>query len=83
MIKYTSESQLSIEEFKTPFQRKLSSKNRWVKLSQIVPWDKFASAYISMMNKGFGRPGVSSRVVLGALIMDHYKIRVDSDIFLG
>ena len=71
MIRYTPENQLSIEEFKTPFQNSLSTDNRWVKLSKLVPWDTFAAKYILMMNSGFGRPGTSPRVVLGALIIKH------------
>jgi IS5 family transposase len=73
MVRYVSEKQLSIEEFKTPFQAKLSAENRWVKLSKAVPWDEFASAYIAMMNTGHGRPGVSPRIVLGALIIKHME----------
>jgi len=73
MIKYTSERQLSIEEFKTPFQAKLLESNRWVQLSKVVPWDKFASAYMSMMTADFGRPGISPRIVLGALIIKHLE----------
>lgn len=73
MIKYTSERQISIEEFKTPFQARLLENNRWVQLSKIVPWDKFASVYMSMMNVGFGRPGISPRTVLGALIIKHLE----------
>lgn len=73
MIKYNSENQLSIEEFKTPFQSTLLPDNKWVKLSKIVPWDKFASAYMSMMDTGFGRPGISPRIVLGALIIKHLE----------
>jgi IS5 family transposase len=73
MIRYIPENQLSIEEFKTPFEVILSSDNRWVKLSEIVNWDKFAQKYILMMNQGFGRPGVSPRVVLGALIIKHME----------
>ena len=73
MIKYTSERQLSIEEFKTPFQATLLTDNKWVTLSKIVPWDKFASAYMSMMNVGFGRPGITPRIVLGALIIKHLE----------
>ena len=61
MVKYNSERQLTIEEFKTPFQTSLLADNRWVKLSKVVPWDKFASAYMSMMTVDFGRPGVSPR----------------------
>jgi len=71
MINYISENQLTIEEFKTPFQTSLLSDNRWVRLSSVVPWDDFASAYISMMNSDFGRPGISPRLVLGALIIKH------------
>ena len=73
MIKYTSENQLSIEEFKTPFQAKLLESNRWVQLSRVVPWDKFALAYMSMMTTDFGRPGISPRIVLGALIIKHLE----------
>lgn len=83
MIKYTSENQLSIEEFKTPFQARLSADNRWVKLSQSVPWDKFASAYMSMINAGFGRPGVSPRIVLGALIIKHLEKLDDRGVILA
>ncbi len=73
MINYISEHQLTIDEFKTPFQTSLLPDNRWVSLSTKVPWDDFASAYISMMNAGFGRPGVSPRLVLGALIIKHHE----------
>ena len=73
MVKYTSERQLSIEEFKTPFQATLLADNKWITLSKIVPWDRFASAYMSMMNVDFGRPGISPRIVLGALIIKHLE----------
>ena len=73
MIRYESTNQLTIEEFKTPFQTSLLPDNRWVKLSKKVPWDKFASQYISIMDESFGRPGVSPRIVLGALIIKHLE----------
>ena len=73
MIKYSSDRQLTIEEFKTPFQTSLLADNRWVKLSKLVPWDKFASVYMSMMTVDFGRPGISPRIVLGALIIKHLE----------
>lgn len=62
---------MSIEEFKTPFQNSLLPDNRWVVLSKLVPWDLFASIYISMMDVDKGRPGISPRMVLGALIIKH------------
>jgi hypothetical protein len=73
MVKYNSDRQLTIEEFKTPFQTSLLADNRWVKLSKVVPWDKFASVYMSMMTVDFGRPGISPRIVLGALIIKHLE----------
>lgn len=83
MIKYDSASQLTIEEFKTPFQTSLLSENRWVTLSKLVPWDKFASIYISKMAKGFGRPGISPRAVLGALIIKHIEKLDDRGVILS
>ena len=83
MVHYISEKQLTIEEFKTPFQQKLSADNRWVKLSQVVPWDDFASAYMSMMNTTHGRPGVSPRLVLGALIIKHLEKLDDRGVILA
>jgi hypothetical protein len=73
MINYTSSQQLSISEFKTPFETSLREDNRWVILSKLVPWDTFASLYISLMNMDLGRPGISPRMVLGALIIKHHQ----------
>ena len=71
MIDYISEKQLSISEFKTPFNTSLLTDNRWIKLASIVPWETFANLYISLMNTSQGRPGISPRIVLGALIIKH------------
>jgi len=71
MITYISKKQLSISEFKTPFKTELLTDNRWVELASIVPWDTFASLYISLMNSSQGRPGISPRTILGALIIKH------------
>ena len=73
MIKYESPQQLKIEEFRTPFLKSLLPDNRWVKLSSVVPWDRFASIYLSAMDKEMGRPGISPRVVLGSLIIKHLE----------
>ena len=73
MVRYISEKQLTIEEFKTPFRANLSAENRWVKLARVVPWDKFASIYMTLMSSDLGRPGVSPRTVLGALIIKHLE----------
>ena len=83
MIKYIPESQLSIEEFKTPFETSLSADNRWVELSKIVPWDYFASIYIELMSSNIGRPGLSPRIILGALIIKHKEKLDDRGVILA
>ncbi len=71
MIKYEPAAQIKIEEFKTSFAKKLLPNNRWVILSQIVQWNKFASIYMSVMSDEVGRNGISPRIVLGTLIIRH------------
>jgi len=45
MITYKSQKQLTLEGFETPFEVKLDADNRWVRLSQYIPWDELASGY--------------------------------------
>ena len=71
MIRYESTKQLTIQEFKTPFQTSLCLIIGGLSLLKWFPGDKFASIYISMMNKGFGRPAVSPLIILGARIIKH------------
>ena len=71
MIRYTSTAQLSIEEFKTPFQLALSADNRWVKLSRLLPWDELAQVYYKKLNHKQGRAALDARVAIGAMLIKH------------
>lgn len=71
MIRYQSQKQLRIEEFKTPFQQKLDPANRWVELSKKIPWDSLASIYYKSLSSGHGRPGIDARRIIGAIIIKH------------
>ena len=71
MIRYRSEKQLSLDEFDWPFQVKLDDQNRWVKLSELLPWDEMAEGYYQGMSKTKGRPGKDARLVIGAVIIKH------------
>jgi len=51
MIRYKSSRQLSISEFKMPFEAKLDENNRWVVLSKIVPWEEFAPSFVQNQGK--------------------------------
>ena len=59
-----------IFDFHIPFGGKLRSDNRWVILSQQIPWDQIESEYAGLFQgSNVGCPAKSSRVALGALII--------------
>ena len=71
MIRYNSAKQVKIEEFSTPFEMNMDPNNRWVKLSNTVPWDELAAIYHQSMDKDKGAPIKDARLVIGALIIKH------------
>ena len=73
MIRYKSSNQLSIEEFRTPFDIHLHPANRWVKLAHMLPWDDMASIYYKSMSSDKGAPGIDARIVIGAMIIKHME----------
>ena len=68
MIKYTSQNQIKLELFEHPFERALDKSNRWVKLSELIPWDNLAALYSKKLQSDSGRESVDIRTVLAALI---------------
>lgn len=71
MINYTSQNQLKLELFKHPFETELDKENRWVKLAEVIPWDKLAAVYGSKLRADRGRRSVNIRTVIAALIIKH------------
>jgi len=65
MIRYQSHKQLPLAEFDWPFQEKLDANNRWVKLSECIPWDELAEAYYQGLSEKRGRPTKDARLVIG------------------
>lgn len=69
---YQSPGQLFLEGFETPFEQHLSSKNRWVKLARLIPWDELVGLYEKQMrNSATGASNINPRVVLGAVMIKH------------
>jgi len=68
---YVSPNQLTICGFQSPFEQALSSTNRWVRLSSLIPWDKIVNQYDMQFKSDEGRPPISGRVVLGAVVIKH------------
>lgn len=71
MIRTTSAKQLTIAEFDWPFETVLDKNNRWVKLSQCIPWDDLAESYYQGLEADRGRPLKAARLVIGAVIVKH------------
>lgn len=79
MIRYRSQKQLTLAEFDWPFQVALDKNNRWVKLSECIPWDEMAEGYYRGMSKNKGRPGKDARLVIGAVIIKHKLCMSDEE----
>jgi hypothetical protein len=79
MVKYTSHRQLSFEEFETHLGKPLDGNNRWVRLSNHIPWDDLVAIYARSLRSDFGRPSVDARVVIGAMLIKHIKSLTDEE----
>jgi len=76
MIQYTPANQLTLDGFSHPFDRELSSDNRWVKLATLIPWDSLAEVYSKSLHANSGRKSIDVRMVIAAIIVKH-KLGLD------
>ncbi|MDO8805058.1 MAG: transposase [Elusimicrobiota bacterium] len=58
---------------------KLADSNRWLKLAEILPWEKLDEAYGRYFSAGYGRPAKDSRLVAGLLVVKQLKNLSDED----
>jgi hypothetical protein len=75
--KYISPNQLTLAGFETPFAQKLTTENRWVKMANAIPWDKIVGHYDNLFKSEEGRPPISGRVILGAMMIKHIESLTD------
>lgn len=80
--KYVSPNQLTMCGFETPFDQLLTRENRWVKLSRLIPWDKIVRQYDQQFRSVEGRPALSGRIVLGAVMIKHMLDLTDRETIL-
>ena len=71
MIRYQSQKQQTLPGFETPFQTALDENNRWVKLSECIPWDDLAEGYYQGFSVSQGRSAKDARLMIGAVIIKH------------
>lgn len=75
--RYVSPNQLTLAGFETPFAQKLTTENRWVKMAHMVPWDNIIGHYDKLFQSAEGRPPISGRVILGAMMIKHIETLTD------
>ncbi len=63
--------QMVFDGFETPFENWLDPENRWIRLSQLIPWEELSEAYNSSLSRNMGRPGKEAQLVIGAVIIKH------------
>ncbi len=68
------------EKFDMVFGGKLNRQNRWVILADLIPWDKVEEKYAQLFVTNNGRPALSVRVALGALIIKEKSKSPDEDL---
>ena len=73
MYRKDNKEQLTIEDFFLPFGGKLDTKNRWVKLAEITPWDRIEEYYLQSMSQETGRGAISARIALEQSVCDSLK----------
>jgi IS5 family transposase len=71
MIRDHSHKQIPLAEFDWPFQVALDKNNRWVKMSDCIPWDELAEGYYQGFSSSQGRPLKDARLAIGAVIIKH------------
>jgi len=70
MYRTTPNEQLAFEDFYLPFGGKLRGDNRWVRLTQMIPWELVDSFYAeNFASVDQGAPAKPARLALGALII--------------
>ncbi len=82
MIRSCSSKQLTFPEFDWPFQTDLDENNRWVRMSQCIPWDELADGYYQGFSSQTGRPAKDARLVIGAVIIKHKLCLSDAETVL-
>lgn len=65
----TTTVQTSVEDFQFREGFHLDENNRWVILSNLIPWEQFETEYASLFDEKIGAPAKPFRLALGSLLI--------------
>ncbi len=57
------------DDFQFSAEFRLDKNNRWIILSNLIPWSQFEQEYASLFHKNIGAPAKSFRIALGSLLI--------------
>ena len=75
MYRKYNQSELTPENFELPVSIQLSLENRWVIMTELIPWSDFEGEYAQNFSATMGAIAKPFRIALGALIIKERKIR--------
>ena len=75
----SDDGQISISEFMSPFG-KLDTNNRWVKMANLIPWEKYEQKYSERFCADNGAPAIKFRMAMGTLIIEQKTGHSDEDV---
>ncbi|MGM0432733.1 MAG: IS5 family transposase [Spirochaetota bacterium] len=78
MYRKPDEKQFCFYDFILPFGGHLDGKNRWVLLSQLIPWESFEAQYAGLFDERTGAPAKPFRTALGALLIKE-RLRITDE----
>ncbi len=67
--KQSKSDQQEFVDFYLKFGGKLSPGNRWIRLTNLIPWDEFEQDYAAQFPSHTGNLAKSFRMALGALLI--------------
>lgn len=73
MFKYRSQNQLSVFDFHTDFESRLDPENRWVKMPNMLDWEKVAQVYAETFTSSTNAGSIDTRIVIGTLIIKYLE----------
>ena len=68
MYEKRNPDELELKNFYQPFGGKMNPENRWIKMAEMIPWEKLEEKYASQF-KAIGRGAKKVRMALGALLI--------------
>jgi len=76
---YRINNQISIQEFISPFG-KLDPENRWVKISEMIPWEQLEPRYAETFCEDNGAPAIPFRMAMGTLLLKQVTENSDDEV---